>query len=595
MSDKEFFMRPSLSFYESFRGCNVRRLLPVQGLSREEFKKRAADIINAAEQEARSKGMSDLEVEQVRLATIRQISEASLFFFCITVLNLTGKEVDGVKQSGYVDTDYGYRLCQDVQENKWGKLWVIAREHFKSTIITCASTLWEILKDPNMTVCIYAYKEDMAAVFLGQIKSWCETNPLLRKLWPDVIWDDPAQGFVKLPNGRRKEWAWTSRALEFKRTIESKEKTIEAAGIIGSSKTGMHFSHQIFDDTETLKNVETPEAIEKLHGQVSMAFNTGQTEHLEFCFVGTFYARADVYYRMIKDKVFDEAIVQPCVDSEGVSIHFSKKALERKYRNMGPTVFATQMMCDPSFNSTAAFESEWYRSWTPDATGLNVYTLVDPASGKTGKKHDYTVIVTVGIDSNSNILVLDIIRDKIGLEKKFSALTSIIRLYRPIQLFYEQISMQQDISSMEMLMDKYHTRFAITPFNPSKWGDKHSRIEKLKDKWQVGGVWMPKTAVHSNYEGVAEDMAHTFYTEEYLGYPSIPHDDALDALSSINLLLTEKMLQVPELAISRKKEMTEEVNEDTYNPMEYAIRGRYYDDDVRYLAEHEKYKRGTLF
>lgn len=581
---KEFFMKPSQSFYDSFNGCKVRELRKVEGLSRNEFKAECMRIIEEAKNEAKKRGFSNESIEQVELSTMRQLGESSLFFFCVFILGLVGRDSKGKPCDGYVDSDYGYRLCLDVQENKWRKIWVIAREHFKSTIITCASTLWEIVKDPNATFCIYSYKEDMAAVFLRQIKKWVEDNALLRRLWPDVFWENPSLGYEDLPNGTRIRWTWTATKIEVKRTIQAKECTIEAAGILGSSKTGAHFRYQLFDDTETQKNVETPDAIDKLYLQTSMAFNTGQTDNLDFCFVGTFYARADVYYRMIKAGVFDEAIIQPCVDSEGYPIHFSKKSLEEKYRTMGAAVFATQEMCDPSFNSTASFQSEWFRKWDPDTAGLNIYTLVDPASGKTGRKHDYTAIVTFGIDSIGSILVLDIIRDKIGLEEKFSALTNILRVYHPIRIYYEQISMQQDISSMEMLMDKYHTRFAITPFNPMKWGDKTARIEKLKAKWQMGGVWMPRTCFHVNFEGNSEDVSQVFFQEEFLGYPSIPHDDALDALASANLLLTERQLQIPQIQMDMKNAKTKEVNEDQYNPMDFAIKGRY--DEMDYGDEY---------
>lgn len=568
--EENFFMKPSQSFYDSFAGCKVREVLPYpsDGLSREEFKKRAGDIIEEAANEAKRRGLPDAEINNIQLHAMRQVAESSLFFFCVSILNLY-----------YVDNDYGYRLCLDVQENKWRKLWVIAREHYKSTIITCASTLWETLKDPNRTTCIYSYKEDIASVFLCQIKNWCETNVLLRRIWSDVIWDDPARGYDILPSGRRRDWKWTSIGIEFKRDIESKELSIEAAGIVGSSKTGMHFSHQIFDDTETQKNVETPDAIDKLKNQVDMAFNTGQTGNLQFCFVGTFYARADVYYRMVRSNAFDEAIIQPCTDSDGYPIHYTKEALEEKYRIMGPVTFATQMMCDPSYNSTATFKAEWFRKWDPDTAGLNVYTLVDPASGKTGRKHDYTVILTFGIDSNNNILPIDIIRDKISLEKKFAEITNVLRLYHPIRIYYEQVSMQQDISSLEMLMDKYHSRFAITPFNPTKWGDKGSRIDKLKSAWEMGRIWMPRTCFHVNYEGMSEDMVNTVYLSEYLAYPSAPHDDALDALASANLLLTEKQLQAPEQASLTKSKRIREINDDLYDPMKYAVEGCLPEDD----------------
>lgn len=699
--ESEAFMKPSQSFYDSFKDCKTRRLLPVTGIGREEFLREAESIINDAADEARRSGLSHSEVEQVRTAARRRIAEGSLFYFVVMILDL-----------GFVNTDYGYRLCLDVQYNKWKKLWVIAREHLKdlacdtpilttkgwknhgdlvpgdvvftpkgtshvvavrhftdshcrkvnfrgnnsivcgnghlwkafrkingewkeevcetsvlmesedvpyiqngqnkiyiqsideyetvptnciqiadpdgiylagkslipthnSTIITEASTLWEIINDPNQTYCIYSYKADMAMKFLNVIRGWIENNKELRAMWPDIFWENPALGYEDTPKGRIR-WCWTASAIDVKRTINSKEHTIEIGGIQGSSKTGAHFSRQIFDDTETQKNVETPEAIDKLFSQTLMAFNTGQTEHLEFCFVGTFYARADVYYRMLKADVFDEGIIQPCTDDRGVSIYFTKDALEEKYRLMGPETFATQMMCDPSFNSVATFKAEWVRRWNPKTSGLNIYIVVDPASGKTGKRHDYTVMIVFGIDSMGNILIIDMIRDKIGLESKFLNLSSLVMRYSPIRVYYEQVSMQQDISSLEMLMDKYSTRFPIIPFSPAKWGDKGARIEKLRNMFEYMKIYLPERCIHKNYEDKEEDVISSFYYEEYLGYPSVPHDDALDCMASAVMLFTDGELQKPASMLDTRKTREREALDDEYSPYAYAVTGNSY-------------------
>lgn len=908
--DSRFFMKPSQSFYDSFAGCDVRWLSEPTGLSRTEFKAECAKIIAEAESKASARGLSEEEVNEVRLNTMRQLGESSLFFFCVSILGLVARDdKTGEIIEGFVDSDYGYRLCLDVQENKWKKLWVLAREHYKdlacdtpilttegwkrhgdlvpgdvvftpngtspvvavrhftdshcrkvnfrggnsivcgnghlwkafrytrdnkvhplngqrgvwfesvcetselmstsyrhpyieatgyhieddielpippytlgawlgdgesasgritkpddelfdniraegfeishnhyrvegkhcqtrtiyglmpllkeegllknkhipaiyfqasdrqrlallqglmdtdgsmpknpkngasfcssrkelaedvltlanslgfkammspvrtsgawsvtfavkasdpccpfrlprkaanisdkphqkqahnwyiqsideyetvptnciqiadpdgiylagkslipthnSTIITCASTLWEIIRNPNATFCIYSYKEDMAKKFLGQIRGWIEDIPLVRALWPDIFWENPALGYEDLPNGQRKRWAWTSTEIEVKRRVKSKEKTIEVAGIGGNSKTGAHFRYQIFDDAETIGSVGSPEAIDSLYQSVMMAFNTGQTGKLDFCFVGTFYARADVYYRMLKNGIFRQAVIQPCVDKDGKPILFSYEALEEKYRSMGASVFATQMMCDPSFNSSATFKAEWVRRWSPNPEGLNVYVVVDPASGKTSKKHDFTVMLAFGIDSLGNILVLDMIRDKIGLEQKFISLASFVQRYNPVRIYYEQVSMQQDISSLEMLMDKYHTRFALIPFNPTKWGDKGARIEKLRNKFEYQQVYLPESCVHANFEGANEDMISTFYYDEYLGYPTVMHDDALDCLSSANLLYTDGELQAPVNQTLSRKIREREALDDDYSPFAYAVRGSY--------------------
>ena len=159
--EENFFMKPSQSFYDSFAGCKVREVLPYpsDGLSREEFKKRAGDIIEEAANEAKRRGLPDAEINNIQLHAMRQVAESSLFFFCVSILNLY-----------YVDNDYGYRLCLDVQENKWGRLWVIAREHLKTTIITIISTIWEVCRNPKATFGVFSYKKPMAKKILSSIE-----------------------------------------------------------------------------------------------------------------------------------------------------------------------------------------------------------------------------------------------------------------------------------------------------------------------------------------------------------------------------------------------------------------------------------------
>ena len=441
-----------------------------------------------------------------------------------------------------------------------------------STIITCASTLWEVLKNPELTYCIYSFKEDAAAKFLGQIKIWCETNVLLRKLWPDVIPDNPGSKSTILPNGKKIEWKWSTTQLQFIRKTTCKEMTIEASGLGGNSKTGMHFSRQIYDDVETQYNVGTPEAIEKLYGEFSMSFNTGQTDNLEFCVVGTFYARADIYAMAIKNGIFKESIIQPCVDRNGIPIRFSYEKLQEKYDLMGASVFATQMMNNPSQSSVSAFDSDWIHRWKPNPEGMNMYVIVDPASGKTSKRHDFTSIWVVGIDQFKKLMVFDLIEDKFGVEERFRKLVDIIREYEPLQIFHEQVAMQQDITLLQEYMDKYNTHFAITPFNPVKWGDKDSRILKLKDAFEAGKVFLPNNGKpHIDYEGKSIDMLDRWYRDEYLGYPTIVHDDGLDSLASLYLLLIDGYLSAPAQSfMNRRRTIVGIDGVRSYSPMTFA-------------------------
>ena len=534
-----------------FKGYNVRELLPVTTLSRKEYLKKCNDIIEETINIAIAGLKDPKEIKKAKkdatMKAYRMLALNSTFFLYVFVLG-----------NSWCNTDYAYRLGLDIDANKWKRpdlnenghtLWVLAREHLKSLFITCASTLRELLNDPNRTYCIFSYNEDIAKGFMGLIKQWCEDCELLKELFPDILWSNPAkQSEENEKTGVITKWTWTTTAIEFKRTELRKEKTIEVSGLGGGAKTGYHFSHLIYDDAETASMVVNPEFVTQLTENISNSFNVGQTQNLNACFIGTFYAREDLYCRLIKKRIIARTVLQPCYDENNETVYYTKEALQEKHKAMTPSVWATQMLCDPSMSSNSSFNPEWLARWdVNNLHNLNIYTFVDPAGTKNNKS-DYTAIWTVGFDCFGTMLLIDIVRDKLTLEEKFKALCEIKRKYNPLLFYYERVGMQADIDAMNMMMSNLNIFFNIIEYNPS--GSKAQRIEKLILEFTNGNVRLPHHCWHTNWEGLQEDMLQTFIQDEFLAYPTGRHDDALDSLSMAASLKQGNKLQMPSNAIS---------------------------------------------
>lgn len=488
-------------------------------------RKELLNVVNSDLEEAQRQGR--------RLPALRLWAEQNLFVFCVYVLNLH-----------YINNDFGYRLCWEVQNKKYGRCWIIAREHFKSTVITFASTLWEICKDPEKTYCIYSYKADTASDFLCQIKSEIERNDLLRFMWSDVFWDDPTRRYEDQPDGSRITWTWTTTAITVKRKIACKECTLESSGLVSGQKTGYHFSRLIFDDAETIDSVRTAESIELLKDAFSMAMNTGQTENPDYVIVGTYYALNDLYIHVEKEGIA-ELVLQPCYWDDGTPARFTRQQLEFKRRTMGAATFAVQMMCDPREGSNYTFSEDWLQWWTPQEwEGMNVYIFVDPA-GKVARKRDYTAIWVVGIDYNANFMVLDIIRDKLKPAQKAVVLRQLVREYRPRQVYYEQVGLAGDKDYLELDMDHTGFHYGITAVNATV--EKGMRIDALASMFEDMRIWLVRKRVHQNWEGKMENMMESFIEDEYKCYPATTHDDALDSLAMMVALFLAGKLAVPKL------------------------------------------------
>ncbi len=87
-----------------------------------------------------------------------------------------------------------------VQANPNGYLDLWAREHFKSSIITTALTIQDILcthgNDPidesgECTIGIFSHTRPIAKAFLRQIKGELEKNDFLKRMFPDVLFKHP--------------------------------------------------------------------------------------------------------------------------------------------------------------------------------------------------------------------------------------------------------------------------------------------------------------------------------------------------------------------------------------------------------------------
>jgi predicted phage terminase large subunit-like protein len=121
--------------------------------------------------------------------------------------------------------------CNEVQASPDGHLDLWAREHYKSTIITFALTIQDILRNPETTVGIFSHTRPIAKAFLRQIKQEFERNERLKRWFSDVLWADPSKDSPK--------WS-EDEGITVRRKGNPKEATVEAWGLVDGQPTSKH-------------------------------------------------------------------------------------------------------------------------------------------------------------------------------------------------------------------------------------------------------------------------------------------------------------------------------------------------------------------
>jgi hypothetical protein len=187
-----------------------------------------------------------------------------------------------------------YDRAREVEAEPDGYLDLWARYHYKSSVITFAGTVQEILIDPEIRVCIFSNNKAIAHPFVAQIKEEFEGNEELKATYSDVLWQNP----------RTEAPIWSlDKGLIVKRRGNPRECTVEGHGLVDALPTGKHFPMLIYDDVITEKNVTNPAQIKKASERVELSFPCGIGLATRKRFIGTRYSYADAYGHLIEKKI----------------------------------------------------------------------------------------------------------------------------------------------------------------------------------------------------------------------------------------------------------------------------------------------------
>lgn len=443
---------------------------------------------------------------------LRRLCRQDLFFLLVEVLGRAD-----------ADRDWIFDRCREVQAQPDGYIDLWSREHYKSTIITFALTIQDILRNPEITIGLASRTRPQAKDFLKQIKTELENNKKLKSLFPEILWASPE---TEAPT-----WSLDD-GIVVKRVGNPKEMTIEAFGLVEGQPTGKHYKLLVYDDIIDKEAVTSEDMIKNVTNSWMLSLSLGSDGGARRI-IGTFYHHADTYTVIIEKGAAVPRIYAATKDGEpdGEPVLLSKEYLFDKFTSTEPYVFACQYLLDPTKGSTRRFDADWFMRWNPDPRGMNVYILVDPANTKR-KKSDFTVLWVIGLGADGNIYVIDGIRDKLELGERTNALFGFVGEYHPIGIGYEEYGLMTDIAHIKAEQEHRNFRFEITPLGGNM--AKSDRIATLIPTARKRRIFLPYALKKPKTDGTGTyDVIQDFIVYEVKQWPLATHDDQLDCLSRI--------------------------------------------------------------
>ena len=443
----------------------------------------------------------------------------------------------------------------EAQTDECLDLW--ARFHYKSTIITFAGGIQEILNDPGITICVFSHTKTIAKGFLEQIKLELEQNENLKALYPDILYQEPARDSPR--------WS-LDRGIVVRRMDNPKEGTVEAWGLVDGQPTSRHFKLRIYDDTVSEESVGTPDQIAKTTSRWELSQNLGDGRENRRWHIGTRYNFGDTYQTLIDRKVLKTRIYPATDDGSinGKPVFMSQAAWDKKKNDESVYTIATQMLQNPVAGSEQVFKPEWVRYWEIRPKILNVAIMVDYAGSRPATGSSNTAIAAIGTDAARNKYLLDGVCHKITLADRWTYVKHMRRkwLSQPgiqvVVVGYERYGAQSDIEHFQQMMIIEGEAFEIQELNWPRDGN-HAKDERIKRLQPDHENWrffypLPGTDItklqsraiangdeyllarpikHKDENGRIYEVVKKFMENEYQFFPNTTYKDFFDAMSRI--------------------------------------------------------------
>jgi hypothetical protein len=474
------------------------------------------------------------------LATIREYILTDNFFMFYFVMSNTKRINHEFAVQMSANTDYDFELYKDRKVSKF--LEMRARGHLKTKnneglAVKC------ILTFPEESLLFVAFRRSSSQKSMNAVKTVLEMDEL-KHAFSDILYEKP---------GKENTWSLNA-GLYVKRKVISKDPTVDCCGFYEGSNTGGHYRFLFVDDimTKDMKDSEKMIQLGKEHfdnlGNLSDFGNQDADTMIRVS--GTPYAWDDVVM-YVDEKVYENGekiyktrkIREANDDDEPIFVSQAEHEFNKLSDN-----YRSQQQLDPSPLKIEglSWEDIVHTDYIPD--DLLQFIVVDPA-GDIKKfdnaERDNWAVLCVGaqlerdVNGLFNIYIIDMqIRNMTEAEAPQQIANMFMR-NRAVQTIAIEQSYQGYLANLVTNIIKQSTGVnfveednSLIRLSASSRGDKKNNINKQLS------YRMKNRKIHL-FDGIS-NMYKMALKKEIDTFPTGLRDDALDALSYINIIL-EKM------------------------------------------------------
>ena len=429
--------------------------------------------------------------------------------------------------AGWVHKDICQRLEQfsrDVAEKKSPRLMLfMPPRHGKSTLASVSFPAWHLGRNPNHEFISCSYSGSLAMAFSRKVRG------LLRE-----------DGYKAAFKSRLDP---TSQSAEAWLTTDGGGYV--AAGV-GGGITGKGAHILLIDDP--VKNREDAESQNNRDSNWDWYTSTAYTRLAPgggVLVILTRWHDDDLAGRLLKqgEEGGDdwEVVRYPAVAEAqeqfrdaGEALHperYDLEALKRIERAVGPRDWSALYQQNPVADDGDYFTRDMIQYFDPediDVDRMKFYAAWDLAIGK-NDRNDYTVGMIIGVDEFDQLFVCDVVRGRFDGFELVEQILDLYELWKPSIIGIEKGHIEMALGPF--LEKRVRERGLYEAyFKDLKTGrrDKEARARAIQGRMQQGMVFLPRDEVFTGP-----------LVAELLRFPNGVHDDQVDALAWLGLMMTE--------------------------------------------------------